>query len=87
MEEVPCRTSLVPLAFPLVLYFVYYKGGKRRAFRLPGKGGDHFHCTVEPPVIPSSQKQLQAKKIEISGFWIFSLLSHESESERKSLGF
>ena len=20
----------------------------RRAFRLPGEGGDHFHCTVEP---------------------------------------
>ena len=24
------------------------RGGNRRAFRLPGAGGDHFHCTVEP---------------------------------------
>ena len=22
--------------------------GNRRVFRLPGEGGDHFHCTVEP---------------------------------------
>ena len=26
----------------------FKKGGSRRAFRLPGAGGDHFHCTVEP---------------------------------------
>ena len=37
--------------------------------------------------LPSSQKHLQAKKIKIPGFWIFSLLNYESESERKSLGF
>ena len=27
---------------------LFSKGGTRRAFRLPGAGGDHFHCTVEP---------------------------------------
>ena len=24
------------------------RGGDRRVFRLPGEGGDHFHCAVEP---------------------------------------
>ena len=32
---------------PLVLY-LFNRGGSRRAFRPPGAGGDHFHCTVEP---------------------------------------
>ena len=45
-------------------------------------------ATMSVRMVPSSQKQLQAKnKIKIPGFWIFSLLSYESESERKSLGF
>ena len=47
MEEVPCRTSLAPLAFRrFVLCLI--KVGSRRTFRLPGEGGDHFHCMVEP---------------------------------------
>ena len=37
---------------PCVLLFfsttLFTRGGNRRAFRLPGEGGDHFHCTVEP---------------------------------------
>ena len=33
---------------PLVLYFVFHRGGDRRVFRPPGEDGDHFHCTVEP---------------------------------------
>ena len=37
------RTPCVPLFSTL-----FKKGGNRRAFRLPGAGGDHFHCTVEP---------------------------------------
>ena len=37
------RTPCVPSFCTLVT-----KGGKRGAFRLPGEGGDHFHCTVEP---------------------------------------
>ena len=37
------RTPCVPLFCALVS-----KGGSRRAFRLPGEGGDHFHCAVEP---------------------------------------
>ena len=37
------RTLCVPLFCTL-----FIKGGNRRAFRLPGEGGDHFHCTVEP---------------------------------------
>ena len=32
---------------PLVFYFGFMDGN-RRAFRLPGEGGDHFHCTVQP---------------------------------------
>ena len=35
----PLRPSFCPL---------FNRGGSRRAFRLPGAGGDHFHCTVEP---------------------------------------
>ena len=27
---------------------LFNRGGNRRAFRLPGEGRDHFHCTVEP---------------------------------------
>ena len=26
----------------------FNRGGNRRAVRLPGEGGDDFHCTVEP---------------------------------------
>ena len=37
------RTPCVPL-----LSTLFNRGGNRRAFRLPGEGGDHFHCTVEP---------------------------------------
>ena len=36
-------TPCVPLFCTL-----FNKGGNRRTFRLPGEGGDHFHCTVEP---------------------------------------
>ena len=36
-------TPCVPLFFTL-----FNRGGNRRAFRLRGAGGDHFHCTVEP---------------------------------------
>ena len=37
------RTPCVPVFCTLL-----DKGGNRRALRLPGEGGDHFHCTVEP---------------------------------------
>ena len=37
------RTPCVPLFSTL-----FHRGGNRRAFGLPGEGGDHFHCTVEP---------------------------------------
>ena len=47
MEEVPRRTSLAPLASPL-LCTLFSRGGSKRVFRIPGEGGDHFHCTVEP---------------------------------------
>ena len=45
------KFSVVPRSHPLrplVLYFFVFRGGNRRTFRLPGEGGDHFHCTVEP---------------------------------------
>ena len=41
MEEVPRRTSLVPLAFPCFVLGLIW-GGNRRAFRLPGAGGGSF---------------------------------------------
>ena len=47
MEEVPRRTSLVPLAFPcfvLCLIGVETEG----LLDYQGRAGDHFHCTVEP---------------------------------------
>ena len=47
IEEVPRRTSLVPLCVPLFCT-LFNRGGNRSAFRLPGAGGEHFHCTVEP---------------------------------------
>ena len=37
------RTPCVPSFCAL-----FTKGGKKGACRLPGEGGDHFHCTVEP---------------------------------------
>ena len=36
-------TPCVPLFCTL-----FNRGGNRGAFRLPGAGGDHFHCAVEP---------------------------------------
>ena len=40
----------MPRVFPLrsLVCTLFNKGGSRRASRLPGAGGDHFHCTVEP---------------------------------------
>ena len=35
------RTPCVPL-----LCTLFSRGGNRRVFRLPGAGGDQFHCTV-----------------------------------------
>ena len=31
----------------LLTFYLLNRGGNRRAFILPGEGGDHFHCTVE----------------------------------------
>ena len=48
LEEAPRRTSRVPLASPyLCLFFIGLETKKR--FRLPGVGGEHFHCTVDLP--------------------------------------
>ena len=46
LEEVPRRTSCVPLASPYLCLFSW--GCKQTCFRLPGAGGEHFHCTVDP---------------------------------------
>ena len=57
------RTPCAPLFCAL-----FNKGGNRRAFRLPGEGGDHVHCMVEPspghircqkPTTPQSQNITQ----------------------------
>ena len=44
------KVRAVPLSYLLrsLACTLFNKGGSRRAFRLPGTGGDHFHCTVEP---------------------------------------
>ena len=44
-SSAPCLacTPCVPLFCTL-----FNRCGSRRAFGLPGAGGDHFHCTVEP---------------------------------------
>ena len=39
---------MVPLAFPYFVFCLIGVEKQRRAFRLPGAGGEHFHCTVEP---------------------------------------
>ena len=41
-------SSVSYLAFPCFLPRLSRRGENRRAFRLPGEGGDHFSCTVEP---------------------------------------
>ena len=46
MEEVPCRTSLAPLASPC--FVLCLLGVEEKGFRLPGEGEDHFHYAVEP---------------------------------------
>ena len=44
------KFRVVPRSYPLrpLIFYYFSRGGNRRAFRLPGEGGDHFHCTVEP---------------------------------------
>ena len=42
-ESCLARTPRFPLFCAL-----FNRGGNRRAWRLPGEGRDHFHCTVEP---------------------------------------
>ena len=37
------RTPCVPLFSTL-----FTRGGNKRVFRIPGEGGDHFHCAVDP---------------------------------------
>ena len=53
------RTPCVPL---LCTLFHRPWGGNRRAFRLPGEGGDHFHCTVEPSSGHSGKKKAHKHK-------------------------
>ena len=45
------KFRVVPRSHPLrslLLCTLFTKAGNRRAFRLPGAGGDHVHCMVEP---------------------------------------
>ena len=47
MEEVPRRTSLVPLAFPCFLHCLI--GVETEGLLdYQGRAGDHVYCTVEP---------------------------------------
>ena len=63
MAEVPCRTSLVPLAFPCFLHCLI--GVETEGLLdYEGRAGDHFHCTVEPP---SGHIRCRQKSMEWSG--------------------
>ena len=49
--EINGGSSVLYLACTPCVQFVLIstnRGGKRRAFKLPGERGDHFHCAVEP---------------------------------------
>ena len=50
MEMIGGSSALYLACTPCVPLFstLFNRGGNRRAFRLRGDGGDHFHCTVEP---------------------------------------
>ena len=48
MENGLRRTSLARPSVTL-LCTLFNRGGNRRRLRPPGEGGDHVHCTVEPP--------------------------------------
>ena len=49
---------------PLLFCTLFNKGGNRRALRLPGEGGDHFHCTVEP-----SPGHMRCWELILASFW------------------
>ena len=63
MEEVPRRTSLVPLAF---LCFLHCLIGVETEGLLDyqGRAGDHFHCTVEPSPGHIRCRQISLPKIK-----------------------
>ena len=50
--------------FPLFCA-LFNRGGKRRAFRLPGAGGDHVHCAVEPS--PDHIRRRLSLQFQLSG--------------------
>ena len=52
------RAPCVPLFSTL-----FNRGANRRAFRLPGESGDHFHCTVEPS--PGHIRQERKRRINL----------------------
>ena len=63
LEEVPCRTSLVPLAFPcFVLRLIGLE--TKNVLHYQGRAGDHFHCTVERS--PGHIRCRQERVLELS---------------------
>ena len=44
------KYRVVPRAYPShpLICAYFYRAGNKERFRLPGRAGDHFHCTVEP---------------------------------------
>ena len=59
------RTPSVPLFCAL-----FRRGGNRRAFRLPGAGGDHFHCTVEPLAGRMRRRIVLGFWLVLLSFWV-----------------
>ena len=83
----------LPRSHPLrsLVCTLFKKGGNRRAFRLPGVGGDHFHCKVEPSpghircrnvCAPPMPINYHLQKYHLSG-----VLSHRPSRSPKSAFF
>ena len=69
------RTPCVPLFCTL-----FNKGGNKRAFRLPGEGGDHFYCKVEPSPGHIRCRPLRCDRASLSGHISGSLRCPEKQS-------
>ena len=65
------RTPCVPL------FYTYFgtKSGNGRAFSLPGEGGDHVHCSVEP-----GSGHIRCRNLESAKLWQASPFVPSSEA-------
>ena len=73
------RTPCVPLFSTL-----FNRGGNRSAFRLPGAGGDHFHCTVEPS---PGHIRCRGKCVAVASYFWWSWLEFKNETAAQRVSF